>query len=83
MKEVAQIKILWLIFQDECHLSRNISKKLFQQITDKNYVEELIILTVVASILLATKIIACCLALGLNQKHKAISLRRDSLSIAK
>ena len=49
----------------------------------QNYVEELIILTVVASILLATKIIACCLALGLNQKHKAISLRRDSLSIAK
>ena len=36
-----------------------------------------------ASILVATKIIACCLALGLNQKHKAISLRRDSLSIAK
>ena len=50
---------------------------------DQNYVEELIILTVVASILVATKIIACCLALGLNQKHKAISLRRDSLSIAK
>ena len=50
---------------------------------DHDYVEELAILTVIASILLATKIIACCLAFGFNQKHKAIGLRRDSLSIAK
>jgi hypothetical protein len=49
----------------------------------QSYVEELVILTIVGSILVATKIIACCLSLGLHQKHKAISLRRDSLSIAK
>ena len=49
----------------------------------QSYVEELVILIIVGSILIATKIIACCLSLGLHQKHKAISLRRDSLSIAK
>ena len=49
----------------------------------QSYVEELVILTIVGSILVATKIIACCLSLGLHQKHKSISLRRDSLSIAK
>ena len=49
----------------------------------QSYVEELVILTIVGSILVATKIIACCLSLGLHQKHKAISLRRDSLSIAR
>ena len=50
---------------------------------DQNYVEELIILIIVGSILVVTKIIACCLSLGLHQKHKAINLRRDSLIIAK
>ena len=50
---------------------------------DETYVEELVVLTVVGSILVVTKVIACCFSLGLHQKHKAISLRRDSLSIAK
>ena len=50
---------------------------------DETYVEELTILIIVGSVLLVTKIIACCFSLGLHQKHKAISLRRDSLSIAK
>ena len=49
----------------------------------QSYVEELVILIIVGTILIATKIIACCLSLGLHQKHKAISLMRDSLSIAK
>ena len=50
---------------------------------DETYVEELIALIIVGSILVVTKVIACCFSLGLHQKHKAISLRRDSLSIAK
>ncbi len=50
---------------------------------DQSYIEELIILIIVGSILLIAKIIACYLALGLHQKHKAINLRQDSLSIAK
>ena len=50
---------------------------------DQSYIEELIILIIVGSILLIAKIIACCLSLGLHQKHKAINLRQDSLSIAK
>ena len=56
---------------------------LFQQTMDETYVEELIALIIVGSILVVTKGIACCFSLGLHQKHKAISLRRDSLSIAK
>ena len=50
---------------------------------DQSYVEELIILIIVGTILLIAKIIACCFSLGLHQKHKAINLRQDSLSIAK
>ena len=50
---------------------------------DQSYIEELIILIIVGSILLIAKIIACCLSLGLHHKHKAINLRQDSLSIAK
>ena len=50
---------------------------------DETYVEELIALIIVGTILVVTKVIACCFSLGLHQKHKAISLRRDSLSIAK
>jgi hypothetical protein len=50
---------------------------------NQDYIEELIILTVVGSILLVSKVIACCFSLGLWQKHKSISLRRDSLSLAK
>jgi hypothetical protein len=49
----------------------------------QSYIEELVILIVVGSILIASKVIACCFSLGLHQKHKSISLRRDSLSIAK
>ena len=50
---------------------------------DETYVEELSVLIVVGSVLVVTKVIACCFSLGLHQKHRAISLRRDSLSIAK
>ena len=50
---------------------------------DETYVEELTVLIIVGSVLLVTKIIACCFSLGLHQKHRAINLRRDSLSIAK
>jgi hypothetical protein len=50
---------------------------------NQSYVEELIILIIVGTVLLITKIIACCFSLGLHQKHKAINLRQDSLSIAK
>ena len=50
---------------------------------DQSYVEELIILIIVGTILLIAKIIACCFSLGIHQNHKAINLRQDSLSIAK
>ena len=50
---------------------------------NQDYIEELAILAVVGSILLVSKIIACCFSLGLWQKHKSISLRKDSLSLAK
>ena len=40
---------------------------------DETYVEELIVLIIVGSILVVTKVIACCLSLGLHQKNKAIS----------
>ena len=50
---------------------------------NQDYIEELSILAVAGSILLVSKIIACCFSLGLWQKHKQISLRKDSLSLAK
>ena len=44
--EVAQIKILRLIFQDECHLSRNISK-FYSNITDQVKLKKIIILKII------------------------------------
>jgi hypothetical protein len=50
---------------------------------DYHYYEELISLVACGTILAFFKLVACCYSLGLAQKHKKISLRRDSLSIAK
>ena len=50
---------------------------------EQSYVEELIILTIVGSLLIIAKLTACCFSLGLHESHKDINLRQDSLSIAK
>ena len=50
---------------------------------EQSYLEELIILTIVGSLLIIAKLTACCFSLGLHESHKNINLRQDSLSIAK
>ena len=50
---------------------------------NEEYIEELIILSILGSVLLISKILGCCYSLGLYQKHKEIKLRTDSLSRAK
>ena len=50
---------------------------------EQSYLEELIILTIVGSLLIIAKLTACCFSLGLHESHKDINLRQDSLSIAK
>ena len=49
---------------------------------DYHYYEELISLVACGTILAFFKLVTCCYSLGLAQKHKKISLRGDSLSIA-
>lgn len=49
----------------------------------EDYIPELYSLIIVGTILLISKIIACCFSLGLYQKHRQVGSRRDSLSLAK
>ena len=48
-----------------------------------DYLLELYSLIIVGTILVISKIIACCFSLGLYQKHRQVGSRRDSLSLAK
>ena len=50
---------------------------------EQSYIEELVILAIVGSLLVIAKLSACCFSLGLHTSHKNINLRQDSLSIAK
>ena len=50
---------------------------------EQSYIEELVILAIVGSLLVIAKLSACCFSLGLHESHKNINLRQDSLSIAK
>jgi hypothetical protein len=57
-------------------------RKFIQKMTE-DYIPELYSLIIVGTILLISKIIACCFSLGLYQKHRQVGSRRDSLSLAK
>ena len=50
---------------------------------EQSYIEELVILVIVGSLLVIAKLSACCFSLGLHTSHENINLRQDSLSIAK
>jgi hypothetical protein len=50
---------------------------------EQSYIEELVILVIVGSLLVIAKLSACCFSLGLHTSHKNINQRQDSLSVAK
>ena len=50
---------------------------------DEQYIEELAILIILGFILCLSKLFSCCYSLGLYHKHKAVKLRKVSLSRAK
>ena len=52
------------------------------KLQEEEYFFELIILILIAALLAIIKIFACCSTLGLHQKHKPISQRKDAFSRA-